>query len=176
MSTQKYMRGDIVMYKRDVCRVVRIGVSEYTQEECYILVPLTQPDGSIKMQVPVSNVAGHLRDLMKPEEIMALIQEVPSIETLASKPANMKSQYLNLMHSNDVRDLIRIIKTSRKRNQDRIANKKRPASVDDEFLRKAEACLFNEIAASMQMSFEESKEFFENELVKITNLSPKKSV
>ena len=166
VAEYKYKKGDIVMYKRDVCRVVRIGESDYTGEKCYILVPTARPDGSIKMQVPVSNKSGHLRDLITRDEIRELIRKTPDVETLVSKPANMKSQYAALMHSDDVLDLDRIIKTSYERNQERIASHKKLASIDDEYLRRAEKYLYNEISASTGMSFDESKEYFESEVKK----------
>lgn len=166
MAEYKYKKGDVVVYKRDVCKVVRIGESEYTGEKCYILVPLAKQDGSVKMQVPVANRGGHLRDLMSKEQLRQLIDETPNVKTLVSKPANMKSQYVALIHSDDVMDLVRIIKTSYERNQERIANHKKLASVDDEYLQKAEKYLFNEIAATTGMSFDESKAYFESEVAK----------
>ena len=68
-----YKINDVVVYKRDVCRVVGREKSGFTGEKCYILVPYHNTDGSTRMQVPVSNKAGHLRDLITKEQLLELI-------------------------------------------------------------------------------------------------------
>ncbi len=161
-----YKKGDLVVYRRDVCKVVRIAKSDFTGEKCYILVPYNQQDGSVKMQVPVSNRGGHLRDLVTEEQIRDLIAGTPDLEVLENKPANMKSQYSALMKGDSLEELVRIIKTSYARNEERIANHKRLASIDDEYLQKAEKYLYDEIAISLGMSFDESKAYFETEVEK----------
>ena len=138
-----YKINDVVVYKRDVCRVVGREKSGFTGEKCYILVPYHNTDGSTRMQVPVSNKAGHLRDLITKEQLLELIKETPELELLTNKPANMKSQYANLLKTNEITDLIRIIKTSYERNRIRMEQHKKAASVDDEYLQKAEGYLYN---------------------------------
>lgn len=162
-----YKINDVVMYKRDVCRVVGKEKSGFTGEKCYILVPYHSTDASTRMQVPVSNKAGHLRDLITKEEISELIQQTPDIETLENKPANMKSQYLNLLKTDSVKDLVCIIKTSYERNRARIEANKKVASVDDEYLQKAENYLFNEMSVALDMTFDEAKSYFTEEVNKI---------
>lgn len=167
----KYKAGDVVVYRRNVCKVVRIAKSDFTGEKCYILEPYLDQDVSVRMQVPVSNKGGHLRDLVTDEEIRRLIEAAADIELLENKPANMKSQYASLMKSDRIEDLIRIIKTSYMRNQQRLSNHKKLTSVDDEYLQKAERYLFNEISVSMGLSIEESKAYFENEIRKAQSRS-----
>ena len=161
-----YKINDVVVYRRDVCRVVGKEKSGFTGEKCYVLVPYNNTDGSTRMQVPVSNKAGHLRDLITKEEIYDLIHEVPEIETLENKPANMKSQYANLLKTDSIRDLVCIIKTSYERNRIRVEQHKKAAAVDEEYLQKAEQYLFDEIAVVLNMSFEEAKAFFVDEMNK----------
>ena len=102
------------------------------------------------------------------EEIDELIKSTPDIELLENKPANMKSVYANLLKGDEISDLIRIIKTSYLRNQARLEANKKIASIDDEYLRKAEKYLYEEIAVSLGLSYEESKTFFEDEVAKIS--------
>lgn len=166
MTQKMYKRGDLVVYRREVCRVVRLAKSDFTKEKCYILVPFDNPDGSVKMQVPVSNKAGHLRDILSREEIENLIDEVMHSDSMKTKSSNLKSQYSNLLNSDSLEDLICIIKTSYQRSQERIAANKKTASVDDEYLHKAERYLFNEIAASLSISYEEAEQFFKERVNK----------
>ncbi len=164
-----YKINDVVMYKRDVCRVVGKEKSGFTGEKCYILVPYYSTDGSTRMQVPVSNKGGHLRDLLTKDEIIDLIHEAPSIELLENKSANMKSQYANLLKTDNISDLVCIIKTSYERNRIRMEQHKKAASVDDEYLQKAEKYLYDEIAVSLGMSYEDAKSYFLEEVNKLSN-------
>jgi len=134
---------------------------------CYDLVPYLKQDGSVKMQVPVSNKAGNLRDLITEDEIRELIISAPDIQTLENKPANMKSQYAALLKGNDIQDLICIIKTSYGRNKARMEQHKKLASIDDEYLQKAENYLYQEISVALGKTYEEAKAYFEDEVAKL---------
>ena len=47
--------NDIVVYRRDVCRIVDTTTSEMTGEQCYVLEPYNMVGGGRTMQVPVSD-------------------------------------------------------------------------------------------------------------------------
>lgn len=162
-----YKVNDIVVYRRDVCKIVGKHRSDFTGEMCYDLVPYLKQDGSVKMQVPVSNKAGNLRDLITEDEIRELIISAPDIRTLENKPANMKSQYAALLKGNDIQDLICIIKTSYGRNKARMEQHKKLASIDDEYLQKAENYLYQEISVALGKTYEEAKAYFEDEVAKL---------
>lgn len=162
-----YKINDVVVYRRDVCRVTGKKKSDFTGEMCYVLVPYDNTDNSVTMQVPVSNKAGHLRDLVTKEEISELIKNAPGIETLESKPANMKSQYATLMKGDSLEDLVCIIKTSYLRNDERLKNHKKLASIDAEYLDKAEKLLYSELSIALGKTYEESKKYFEKEVAKV---------
>lgn len=168
-----YKVNDIVMYKREVCRIVGKERSAFSGEKCYILVPYHTTDGSTRMQVPISNKAGHIRDLITKEEITELIKETPNIETLENKTANMKSQYANLLKTDSISDLVCIIKTSYLRNKARLDAHKKAASVDDEYLQKAEEYLFNELSVVLGMSYDEAKVYFNDEVNKLSKTKKK---
>ncbi|MBQ7994433.1 MAG: hypothetical protein IJ252_15555 [Solobacterium sp.] len=162
-----YKVNDIVVYRRDVCKIVGKHRSDFTGEMCYDLVPYLKQDGSVKMQVPVSNKAGNLRDLITEDEIRELIISAPDIQTLENKPANMKSQYAALLKGNNIQDLICIIKTSYGRNKARMEQHKKLASIDDEYLQKAENYLYQEISVALGKTYEEAKAYFEDEVAKL---------
>ncbi len=162
-----YKVKDIVVYRRDVCRITGKKRSDFTGEQCYILEPYFPTSGSVSIQVPVSNKAGHLRDLITKEEIDQLIIDTPDLETLESKPANMKSQYASLLKGNDISELVRIIKTSYGRNQERLEQHKKLASIDDEYLQIAEKYLYEELSVVLDLSIEDTKEYFEKEVAKL---------
>ncbi len=63
-----YKVDDVVVFRRNVCRVVGREISDMTGEDCYVLEPYHRVEGSMVMKVPVSNKAGHLRDVMSKDE------------------------------------------------------------------------------------------------------------
>ena len=100
-----YKVKDIVVYRRDVCRITGKKTQWlYGGNNAIFFEPYFPTSGSVSIQVPVSNKAGHLRDLITKEEIDQLIIDTPDLETLESKPANMKSQYASLLKGNDISD------------------------------------------------------------------------
>lgn len=157
-----YKVDDVVVYRRDVCKVVGLTVSDMTGEECYILEPYHETSGGAVMKVPVSNKAGNLRDVISKKQITDLVKAFPNVEALADKPANMKSQYVTLLKGNKLEDLLCVIKTAYARNKTRLDNHKKLATIDSEFLNKAEKYLFNEISVATGLSYNESKEYFIN--------------
>ncbi|MBP3891155.1 MAG: hypothetical protein J6D29_03195 [Solobacterium sp.] len=169
-----YKKNDLVVYRRDVCKVVDKVKSDMTGEQCYILQPYNQMDGSVRMQVPVSNKGGHLRDVLTREEVSNLIKNVPNIELLEDKPANMKSQYVALLKEDKLEDLIRIIKTSYQRKKVRADSHKKLAAIDGEYLEKAERYLFTELAVAMEMNYEECKDYFIKQILKSKKKTVKK--
>ena len=161
-----YKKNDVVVYRRDVCRVSGKEKSDMTGEQCYVLEPYDKNEANMKMLVPVSNKAGHLRDLITPEEIKALIKNYDDVEPLEDKPANMKSQYVAMLKGDSIEDLIRIIKTSYMRNKARMDSHKKLAAIDGEYLEKAETYLFKELGVSLGKSLEQAKEYFIKEVQK----------
>ena len=63
------------------------------------------------------------------------------------------------MHSGTYEDLIKIIKTTYLRNEDRINNKKKISEIDNEYFNKAESYLYNEFSVVLNLSFSETKEY-----------------
>ena len=162
-----YKIDDVVVYRRNVCRVVGQCTSDLTGEDCYILEPYSLQDGSTRMKVPVANKGGHLRDLITREEIDRLIGRFHTIECLENKPANMKSQYSALLKGDEPEELMRIIKTSYLRNKERLESHKKLASIDGEYMRKAEQYLFEEFAVALETTFDQAKDYFEKQLDKL---------
>ena len=162
-----YEINDVVVYRRDVCRIVNTETSEMTGEKCYVLEPYEACSGLRRMQVPVSNRGGHLRSLSTEKEIRDLMARIPTLEMLENKPANMKSQYVALLKTDELDDLIRIIKTSYYRNKERLDNHKKLASIDGEYLQKAEKYLFSEFAVALGKTYEECREDFITEIRKL---------
>lgn len=169
-----YKIGDTVVYRRNVCKVVDLIKSDTMHEDCYVLRPCMMENGSMQMQVPVSNKAGHLRDLITKEELQALIERMQDMDTLENKSANMRSQYAAIMKGDSVEDLITIIKTGYFRNALREKNHKKTASIDEEYLNKAETYLYNELSFVLHMPPEECRTYFNMAVAKQAKSHKKK--
>lgn len=166
-----YKINDLVVYRRNVCKVIAKKRSDFTGELCYVLEPYENTDYGCRVQVPVSNKAGHLRSVVTKDEVDELCKKSVEIEPLESKPANMKSKYQAKMKGDDLEDLVCIIKTSSQRNQERMKNNKKLAAVDGEFLQKAEDYLYSELSVALEMPKEQTKEYFINEVKRLSDES-----
>lgn len=154
-----YKINDYVVYKRDVCIVKDIKDNYRNNEGYYILYPID--DDSLKIEVPISNKQGFLRNLITYDEAINLINCIPKIETISCNDKLLEAEYKNLLNSLNHKDLIKIIKTSYTKNKERIDNKKKIISRDEKYFKLAEKYLYNELSIVLNKTIEETKEFIQ---------------
>ncbi len=147
--------GDYVIYQEQVCQIKEQKINEFTNLESFILVPIT--DSSLKLNVPVNNP--NIKNLMTKEEIKNLIALMPSIPLIEMEDKLLENEYKKLYHSGNKEDLIRIIKTTYRRNQERLNNNKKISEKDNKYFTLAENLLYSEIATVFGISLEEAKEY-----------------
>ena len=147
--------GDYVIYQEQVCQIKEQKMNEFTNLESFILVPVT--DSSLKLNVPVNNP--NIKNLMTKEEIKNLISLMPSIPLIDIEEKLLENEYKRLYHSGSKEDLIKIIKTTYRRNQDRLNNNKKISEKDNKYFTLAENLLYSEIATVFGISLEEAKEY-----------------
>ncbi|MBQ6477379.1 MAG: hypothetical protein IJI43_02990 [Bacilli bacterium] len=153
-----YQADDYVLYKKDVCKVREVKKNKMNSLDYYILVPIDDP--SLIIDVPADNRMGYIRDIISKEEAEELINNIPNIKTLENiEDKNIENTYKNLIYNGTREDLIKIIKTSFLRNQDRINNKKKISDKDSNYFNKAEQYLYNELSIALNMTFDETKEY-----------------
>lgn len=147
---------DYIVYRKETCKIIE------KEEGYYKLVPVN--DTSIKYKVPVDS--NFLKKVITKEEIDRLLLEIPEINTIDLGEKQIEQEYKELMKSGTHEDLVKIIKTSYLRNQIRILNNKRISEIDDEYFRRAEKYLYEEIGIVLNLSFENTKEYIINKLKK----------
>lgn len=158
-----YKENDYVMYKHDICKVREIRRNHLNGNDYYILVPLS--DESLVMSVPVENRLNYIKPIMTKDEANDLIENIKDIKPLNNiNDKNIENTYKELINSCDRNDLIKIIKTSFLRNKERIDNKKKIGEKDKNYFDKAECYLYNELAISLSMSYDEVKEYIINKM------------
>jgi len=157
--------GEYIIYKRDLCQIKSIEKSPRTDEEYYSL-SLVQ-DTSLSIKVPVSNKLGYLRYPLSKNEAESLITKIPNIDPIKTSDKLLETTYRSLMKTNNHEDLIKIIKTTYLRNQQRIKLGKKVGDKDLTFFNQAEKLLYNELSHSLGISYEECKNHIIKNLSKI---------
>lgn len=147
---------DYIVYRKETCKIIE------KEDGYYRLVPVN--DTSIKYKVPVNS--NFLKKVITKEEIDRLLLEIPEINTIDLGEKQIEQEYKELMKSGTHEDLVKIIKTSYLRNQIRILNNKRISEIDDEYFKRAEKYLYEEIGVVLNLSFENTKEYIINKLKK----------
>ncbi len=162
-----YKENEYVVYKKDVCKIKEIRKNKMNGMDYYILVPID--DESLIIDVPVENKMGYLRSIISKEESNKLINNIPNIEPLKNiDDKYVEKTYKDLLYNGTHEDLIKIIKTTYLRNNNRIVNNKKISEKDNDYFIKAEKYLYNEISISLNMSFDETKNYIIKKVQELT--------
>lgn len=156
-----YKIGQYVVYKRDVCKIKAIKEKYIKGNDYYVLSSMD--DESLIIHVPVDN-SNLLRDLISKKELENIIKSIPDIPIIESEDRLIENEYKKLLYSENHSDLIKIIKTTYLRNQNRLENNKKLSEKDSFYFEKAEKYLYNEFSIILNKSFEETKEYIINKL------------
>lgn len=163
-----FKKGDYVVYKRNVCQINNIKENHFHGKDYYVLHPVD--DDSLVIDVPVENIGGLLRPVISKIEAEKFIETIPSISIIEAQDRAIENEYKSLMRSDKMLDLIKIIKTSYLRNDIRKENGKKISELDDNYLKKAEQILYNELSISLGIPFDEVKEYIKNRILELSQL------
>jgi CarD family transcriptional regulator len=152
-----YKQNDYVIYKRSVCTINKITKNNFSNKDYYSLVPLDDP--SLTINIPVDKEDTLLRKVMTKEEAENLISYIPNIEIIKTDDRTLETEYKKLMNSGKMEDLISIIKTTYLRNDARKNAGKKIADKDENYFNRAEKYLYNELAISLDMTYNEVKDY-----------------
>ena len=150
-----YKINDYVKHKRQLCIVKAIKEKYYKDRDYYELAPIN--DVSLKIVVPIDNP--NLKDIMTKEEAEILIDKIPNIPLITSDSKLIENEYKLLIATDSYEDLIRIIKTTYLRNQNRLNHHKKIGDKDNYYFEKAEEYLYGEMAVALNMSIPEVKDY-----------------
>lgn len=154
-----YKIGDYIVYKRDVCKIKDIKDSNY------VLNPID--DETLTIRLPQSN--NLIRQIISKKESEELIKKIPNIDIIKVNDKLLENEYKNLLNSGKLEDLVKIIKTTYLRNEDRINNRKKIGEKEDNYFKKSEKLLYNEISISLNLSYEETKKYIKERVEKLVN-------
>jgi len=155
-----YKIGEFVVYKRDVCKVIEIKEKYFNNVDYYILIPVF--DKSLKISVPKDSDL--IRDLINKEELEKIITAMPNIKIIETDNKMIENDYKELLQTGTHENLIKIIKTTYLRNQERLENNKKIGDKDDNYFNLAEKHLYSEFSVVLNLTIEEAKEYVINKL------------
>lgn len=162
-----YKEKDYVVYRKNVCLVKEIKKNKLNGKDYYILTPID--DSSLIIDVPIDNELGYLRNVINEDEAKELINKIPLIEPIDNiLERDIEKIYKDLLASGSHEDLIKIIKTSYLRNDNRKRNNKKISEKDSNYLSLAEKYLYNEISVSLNMQFDETKNYIIKKVQELT--------
>ena len=103
---------------------------------------------------------GYLRDIISKNDAEKLINNIPNINPLEQiDDKYIERTYKELLYNGTHEDLIKIIKTTYLRNDDRKNKNKKVSEKDNDYFNKAEKYLYNELSIALSMSFDETKDY-----------------
>lgn len=148
--------GDYISYGNSgVCEVMGTEMMEASSggssgRECYILRPLH--DQSCKIMTPVDNQKVIMRNLISPEEMKDLLENIPQIETLPEQSARQQEiSYSKALHSGSCREWLCLVKTLNRRIEARRQNGKKVTATDDRYFKAATQKLIEEFSVVLKI-------------------------
>ena len=150
-----YKIGDYVVYKRDVCKVVDYKEKHINDNDYYSLVLVF--DDTLRINVRVNS--GFIRNVLSKNEVEAIIDNIVNVDVIDIPDKMIENEYKRLLHDGGYEGLIKIIKTTYLRNEDRLNNKKKISEKDDNYFKLAEKYLYSELSVSLGMEFDEFKKY-----------------
>ena len=151
-----YKINDYIIYRRDVCHIK--DIKEKNNLFYYVLEPIN--DHSLAITIPVEQNSELIRDLITKEEIEKIIEGIPNISTIDIPNEKLiEQEYKKLLMSGSHLDLIKIIKTTFERNENRLKNKRKISEKDDTYFRSAEKQLYTEFSVVLGLSYDETRNY-----------------
>lgn len=160
-----YNIGDFVVYKKDVCKVIDYKKKHIKDIDYYELVPIL--DNTLKIIVPVNS--GFIRSILSREEAEDVIDMIPDVDVIEVNDKLIENEYKRLLHDGGYEGLVKIIKTTYLRNEDRINNKRKISEKDDNYFNLAEKYLYSEFSIALGIPYDEVKEYVIDRVVKKCN-------
>lgn len=163
-----FEKGEFIIYgSSGVCQVEEIGPMEMSGAKegklYYTLLPV-YTNGS-KIFTPVDNTKIVMRKIMTKQEAMDAIIEIPEIEPLWIEDEKKREElYKETLHACTFEGYIKVIKTLFHRQQSRLENGKRLATVDERYLKMAQDGLYGELAISLSMDKEDVVNFITEQI------------
>lgn len=151
-----FLIGDYILYKNEVCIVKDIKKKYYLDKDYYVLSPFD--DDSLINYVPIENKHNLVKSILSKEEALNFVETIASIKPIKISNRLVENDYKTLLYSGEKEDLVKIIKTTYLRNEERKQFGKKISEIDDNYFKKAEKILYTELSLSLGLTFYKTKE------------------
>ncbi len=156
-----FQKGEYVIHgSNGVCKVESIGPLAgmgADDKDYYTLTPLYTNGG--KIFSPTDNKKVVLRSVLSKDEAEMLLSKVDALTELTIPDEKKREDaYKQAFYSGECENLIRMMKTIRVREEQRMAQGKKATASDERYLHMAEENLFGELAVSFGTSKDEVRE------------------
>ena len=147
-----YKEGDyVVKSSTGLCRVegtVWMEGLDHTDQEFLVLVPLT--DDRTKIYTPLPRVEETIRRVLDAAEAEEILSADESDALFTVKNERLReTDYKVALRSNSPRMLLSLVRSLYQRRMDRVAQGKKPTSLDEHYLRLSEELLSSELAFAL---------------------------
>lgn len=160
-----YKINDKIIYKRDICIIKEIKKNYYKENDYYCISPIS--DTTLTINIPVDTPS--INNLLTKQEALSIIDNISKVEPIDSDDKSLENIYKELLSTDDILDLVKIIKTTYLRNKKRVDSGKKIGDKDDTYFKKAESYLYNILSTSLDMTYEECKNYIIEKLEKEGN-------
>ncbi len=157
--------GEKVVYgKTGVCIVEGQCEKELIKNQknlYYILKPESSENSTI--YAPVEGKV-FIRPIMTKAEAEDLIQRIPEITENSADVELTKEQYEAMISTHNCEDLVGLTCRLYNKKKSAIENRKKPGFVDERYMALAEKLLFGELAAALEIEYDEVKPYIGEKL------------
>ena len=151
-----FRENEYVVYKNNVCQIKNVD----EKSGYYTLAPME--DDTLIIKLPIKTKA--IRKLISKKEIEEIIKQIPNIPLIEDNDRLIENDYKELMHNGTYIDYVKIIKTTFLRNKHRLDNNKKVGDKDRHYLEVAEKALYDEFAVVLGKTFDETKQYVEDQV------------
>lgn len=155
--------GDYIVYgSNGICQVKEISKIDMpgapSDRIYYLLSPVGTKDS--KIYSPVDNTKVVMRSVLTVDEANKLLKEMKDIPELPIvNDKLMELKYKEIISSCDLKQLVSLIKTIKKKQNKRLSEGKKITSTDERYLKKAQTSLFNELMIVLGKEQSEVEDF-----------------
>ncbi|MCI8549813.1 MAG: CarD family transcriptional regulator [Lachnospiraceae bacterium] len=160
--------GEVIVCDHNgVCRVVDVAeIPELKKGVLYYELEPVYSKGS-RIYVPVDSKKLVMRRVSTIEEVEALLDEIPDIETMwIANEKKREEQYREVARRYECREWVKIIKTIYLRKKSRKQEGKKITYIDEKYMKLAEDNLYGEISIPLQIERDRVGSFIREWLVK----------
>ena len=163
-----YQIGERVVYgQTGVCEIEDIGpldIHGAKKEKVYYTLHPVYQNGRIF--APIDTVV-YMRPVITKEEVLNIINRIPDIEKDVYENRNprlLNEHYKLYLKSGDFIDLIRLVRAIYAKGELAAEKGHKLSQVDENYMKRAEELLHNELACALGIHPEEVKDFITNRL------------